>query len=71
MVDRQQNGLHSFCCAYILSVEPNLEEREDPGIVDLGDSVQKPVSDRQKPKLALDKESVIFTRGLQPFLKAI
>lgn len=71
MVDRQQKGLHSFCCAYILSVEPILEELEDPGIIDLGDSVQKPVSDGQKPKLALDTERVIFTLGLQPFLKAI
>lgn len=53
MVDRQQKGLHSFCCAYILSLEPILEELEDPGIIDLSNSVQKPVSDGQKPKLAV------------------
>lgn len=71
MVNRQQKGLHSFCYAYILSVEPILEELEDPGIIDLRDSVQKPVSDGQKPKLTLETEEVIFTLGLQPFLKAI
>lgn len=48
-----------------------MEELEDPGIIDLRDSVQKPVSDGQKPKLALETESVIFMLGLQPFLKAI
>lgn len=48
MVDRQQEDLHGFWRAHIPSVESIFQELEDPGIIDLDNQVQKPISDRQK-----------------------
>lgn len=50
MIKPQQECVNTFCHRQITSLEPTLQEPQDPGIADLNDHVQKPTSKRRQMK---------------------